>query len=97
MDDTDLSGRLSQNLNLPIANVETMLAGFAEILKEKSENMISVAIPGFGNFLPVKHSEKIVVDVKSGKRYLEPPCVKLEFVASAILKQKIAEKGNGDE
>ena len=56
-----------------------------------------VAIPGFGEFVPVKDDERIELDKESGKRMLLPPMVRLTFEPSSILKSKISANGGGDE
>lgn len=49
----------------------------------------SVAIPGFGTFVTEKISEQTGTDPATGKRMLYPPCVRLTYQPSVLLRKKI--------
>ena len=49
----------------------------------------SVAIPGFGTFVAEKVAEHVDTDPATGKRMLYPPCVRLSYQPSVLLRKKI--------
>lgn len=49
----------------------------------------SVAIPGFGTFVAEKVTERVDTDPVTGKRMLYPPCVRLSYQPSVLLRKKI--------
>ena len=52
-------------------------------------NEDSVAIPGFGAFVAEKVAEHVDTDPDTGKRMLYPPCVRLSYQPSVLLRKKI--------
>jgi DNA-binding protein HU-beta len=87
---------LSKRLDRKSTDVSSLIDGSVSIIKEKCGNLDSIAIPGFGNFIPVKKEEHIAED-ENGKRIMYPPSVELKFESSAILKSKLLEEGGSDE
>ncbi len=87
---------LSRRLDRKTTDVSSLIDGFVSIIKERCSDLDSIAIPGFGNFIPVKKDEYVAVDEK-GKRIMYPPSVELKFESSTILKSKISEEGGSDE
>ena len=87
-----LSGRLERKPE----DIKILIDGFSSLIKEKCGNLSTVAIPGFGEFVPVMDEERVELNA-DGKRMLLPPRVRLTFEPSSILKAKISEKGEGNE
>lgn len=96
MSKTDLSNELANRLNRDVDDVKALLEGFAAMVRSCCGENQTVAMPGFGNFVPRKEDEHIEVDATTNRRMLMPPRVMLHFEPSAILKSKIAEKGGAD-
>ena len=96
MSKTDLSNELANRLNREVDDVKALLEGFASTVRSRCGENRTVALPGFGNFIPQKEDEHIEVDATTNRRVLMPPRVSLRFEPSTILKSKIAEKGGQD-
>ena len=86
---------LSIRLERKPEDIIALLDGFSSLLREKCGEMYTVAVPGFGQFAPVKELERVEIG-DDGRRVLFPPCVVLNFEPSAILKAKIAGKEERD-
>ena len=78
-----LSGRLERKPE----DIKILIDGFSSLIKEKCGNLSTVAIPGFGEFVPVKDEERVELNA-DGKRMLLPPQVRLTFEPSSIFKAK---------
>lgn len=96
MEKNNLTSILSERMKRDKEDVKVLLEGFSNLLKEKFEVSETIALPGFGKFIPNKIDEHIKTDVASGHRTLVPPRVVLDFEPSTILKTKIVEKGGND-
>jgi DNA-binding protein HU-beta/integration host factor subunit alpha len=82
---------MAQRLNLETSTAEKLLEGFVGIIGEECRNQNRVAIPGFGSFQGVKHEEKVVRDLSTGRRLLLPPAIELEFLPGGRLKNEVEE------
>lgn len=91
MDSKTFIARVAKQAGIDTAKATELTAAFASVLRDRASNLDSIAIPGFGNFVAIKHAEKIATDSETGKRTLLPPEIKIEFVASAMLKKQVAE------
>ena len=97
MDSNAFVVALSEKLERKPDDIKILIDGFSSLLKEKCGDLTTVAIPGFGEFVPVKADERVEYDAESGKRMLLPPKVSLTFEPSSILKSKVFAKGGSDE
>ncbi len=97
MDTNAFINALSGKLERKPDEINILIGGLSSFLKENCADLSVVAIPGFGEFVPVKDDERIELDKESGKRMLLPPRVRLTFEPSSILKSKISANGGGDE
>lgn len=91
MDDKTITGSLAASLGRDTADVTALLDSLAAAMKERLCDMDTIAIPGFGEFEPVKDDEKIVADPESGRNMLMPPSITVRFNPSSLLKRKIKE------
>lgn len=80
---------ISKKLSRDPKDINALIDALATVLREKCGSMNSVAIPGFGTFVPIKEEEKIATDLSTGKRLLLPPHISLIFQPSFILRKKI--------
>ena len=88
MNNKQLIKELSKRLNRDEKDVNSLLSGFTNVLKDSLSKLDIIAIPGFGEFEALKKEEYISVDNASGKRVLNPPCIEINFNASSLLKKK---------
>lgn len=91
MESKQLVSIVSQKLSRDQKDINALIEALAATLREKCGNMDSVAIPGFGTFVPIKEEEKISTDLSTGKRILLPPQISLTFQPSVILRKKLLE------
>ncbi len=91
MDNKQFTSQLAERLGADVKYAEGLINVFANVLCDRASNLDSVALPGFGNFVSAKQSEKIAVETSTGKRTLLPPQIKIEFVASAMLKKQVGQ------
>lgn len=89
MDNKRLTEKIARNLGRDKSDVGKLLEAFASIVASRCGQGDTIAIPGFGTFVPEKHRERVVTDLSTGKRTLMPPCVTLDFKVSNVLKNKI--------
>lgn len=89
MDNKSLVTELAKRIDKNPKEVSFLIEGFISVLKDKCDDMDSIAIPGFGTFESKKKFERIVVNPSTGKRMLIPPKISLTFKPSAILKSKL--------
>lgn len=91
MDNKQFTTRLAEKLGADPKYVEGLVSVFANVLRDRAANLDSIALPGFGNFVSAKDNEKIATDPSTGRRTLLPPQIKIEFVASAMLKKQVGQ------
>lgn len=89
MDNKSLVNELAKRIDRSPKEVSSLIEGLISVLKDKCDNMDSIAIPGFGTFESKKKLERIVVNPSTGKKMLIPPKISLVFKPSAILKSKL--------
>lgn len=88
---TELGARIGRDKK----STEALLEAVGQSLMQMCGDLKSVAVPGFGTFVPEKHEEKISRDLSTGRTMLLPPEVVLNFTPASKLR-KIAEKDNGN-
>lgn len=93
MDNKEFIAELSVRIGRSAAETEALVDGLSALLKDHCSSLNSIAVPGFGKFVGEKQLEHIVQDEDTRKRTLYPPEIRLKFEASAILKARLAEKG----
>ena len=89
MNNKQLIKELSKRLNRDEKDVNSLLSGFINVLKDSLSNLDIIAIPGFGEFEAFRKEEYISVDDATGKKVLYPPCIEVNFNASSLLKKKM--------
>jgi len=89
MDNKRLVERVAANLGRSTDDVSKLLEALTGVLQARCSEMRSVAIPSFGTFDPLMHSERVETDAASGKRMLLPPKVELQFKVSRVFKNKL--------
>ncbi len=89
MNNKKLVVELSKRINRDEADVFSLFDGLAVIFKENLIDLNTIAIPGFGEIVPVKIDEQISCDNESGKRILNPPHITVEFKQSALMRKKM--------
>lgn len=89
MDNKNFTTQLSQELGCELKDAVNLMSHFISILRDRATNLDSISLPGFGNFVAVKTPEEVSVDPATHRRVLLPPQIKIEFVASSTLKNKI--------
>ncbi|MDE7407300.1 MAG: HU family DNA-binding protein [Muribaculaceae bacterium] len=89
MDNKQFISLVAQLSHRPVADINNLVLGITECLRESSLAGDSVAIPGFGTFTPIKSDEQIVTDRSTGKKLLLPPELTLNFSSSSVLRKKI--------
>ncbi len=89
MDSKTFNTRLARSLDRSPKQVAELTDALARILCDSAKSLSSIAIPSFGNFVPTKTDEEIVIDRTTGKRLLLPPQITVEFHPAAMLRKKI--------
>ena len=82
---------LSKKMGREPNDIIALIDGLSAIIKDKCGALDSIAIPGFGTFIPLKENEKITTDLSTGKRMLLPPQISLQFQPSTILRKKLTD------
>ncbi|MCD8388011.1 MAG: HU family DNA-binding protein [Bacteroidales bacterium] len=89
MDNKTICARVAKEIGQEPAQAARLIDTFAKVMRERISNLDSIAIPGFGNFVALKLPERVQSESSTGKRTLLPPQIKVEFVASAMLKKQL--------
>ncbi len=90
MDNKTIASALAKAGNHDVKTVQKFIDGMSAALLEHCSALDTVAITGFGKFIPRKIEESVVTDRTTGHRMLLPPEIALEFKAATILKKKIS-------
>lgn len=88
MNNKQLIKELSKRLNRDEKDVNSLLSGFTNVLKDSLSNLDIIAIPGFGEFEALRKEEYISVDEATGKKVLYPPCIEVNFMQVHCLKRR---------
>lgn len=89
MDSKTFNSNLAKTLRRSPEETATLTDALSKLLIEIGSELDSVAIPGFGTFVTEKNDESIVTDEESGRRTLMPPCIKMRFQPSVVLRKKL--------
>ncbi len=90
MDNKAFLSAISKATGRDVAQVSLTIQKLAEILSSYCSEMDAVAIPGFGTFQPVKHSESVEHDSATGRSTLVPPSIQVEFKPSVLLRKSLS-------
>lgn len=91
MDNKAVVTALANKLGREPKDINLLIEGLAEIIKEQCGNMNTIAIPGFGAFEPIKEEERISKDLSTGKTLLLPPNISIAFKPSSLLRKHLSE------
>lgn len=70
------------------ADETTLGNALAEAFATALRQSDTIAVPGFGSFVPVKHDEHIDT-LADGRRILVPPHIAIEFRAGSMLRKHL--------
>lgn len=90
MDNKTFISRLSSQAGLEMKDVSSLIGHLSKIMQEYCAGMDTVAIPGFGSFVPQKNEETVTTDLSTGKRMLLPPEIILVFNPGTKLKKRLS-------
>lgn len=90
MDHKTFINGLSRQCGRDNTETEQLVADLVRIIRETSSELDSVALPGFGSFVPIKEDEYVANDPESGKAMLYPPHVSIKFNAGSMLKKRFS-------
>jgi nucleoid DNA-binding protein len=90
MDNRSFNTNLTQRLDTDAKTASGMADALTELLRNHLAQLDTIAIPGFGTFIPKKTDEYVATDPESGKRMLMPPAVSISFRAGSRLKKSTA-------
>jgi len=89
LDNKTFTARLARALDIDPKDAAERLEAFASIIADRTADLDTVAIPGFGNFTATKHEETISTDLSTGRRMLLPPQIVVNFIPGSMLKKKV--------
>lgn len=72
------------------STAEKIAVALAVALRERCAALDTVAIPGFGNFVPEKRDEHISTDGTTGIRRLMPPSISVQFQPGSKLRKQVS-------
>lgn len=91
MENKEFVALLAKKMKRDTKDVNSLLEGFSQIIKDSLSNLEIVAMPGFGEFVATKEDETIIIDHSTGKRLLLPPQISVSLKASSIMKKRLNE------
>lgn len=89
MDNKQLITRLSKKIELDYKSTQALVSDLFDIMTEAMCSGNSIAVPGFGRFNVVKGEEHVSKDLTTGKTYLFPPRIDINFIPSELLKKAV--------
>ncbi len=92
MDHKAVTGQLAKILGRDSKDITALIDGLATTMRDNLCDMNTVALPGFGEFIPEKEDEHIQNDLSTGQQILIPPSINIKFSPSAILKRKFNDR-----
>ena len=90
MDNKSIVSSLAKIGGYDTKTVQKFIDGMSAALLEHCSALDTVAITGFGKFIPRKIDESVITDHSSGHRMLLPPEISIDFKAATILLKKIS-------
>lgn len=88
MKPVSINSRLSAACEIDSKSVSHMLEALSTVMDEALTEGRTIALPGFGEFSPVKTDEHVTVDA-DGRRMLMPPAINVEFSIGSALKKRL--------
>lgn len=92
MNHRQLTTKLAQRQGRDAKEITSLLTALTTVVRERCAELDTVAIPGFGNFVPTKHDEYISTDLVTGAKMLLPPEITVKFNPSSLLRKKTTEQ-----
>ena len=89
MNNKEFIGGLTAQTSLPEATVTKLVGGLEDLLIGHLEENDTVTVSGFGTFEVKKKMERVSVNPTTGKRFLVPPKLTLNYRQSGTLKDKL--------
>ena len=89
MTQKSITANMATDLSMDQEVVEALTRSLVTTIKEQIAAGNGVAVPGFGQFVPVTYPEKIVNDLSTGKRMMLPPVIEIEFTAAPALTKEL--------
>lgn len=90
MDTRHLISVLSKRTGIEPAQTEQLLRATVSAITEGCAGQNTVAIPAFGSFISEKEEEYSQTDPQTGQRTLYPPCIRVQYRPSVVLRKQIA-------
>lgn len=90
MDSNTFNHKLAKNLNLPSDRTQELLAQAVSLVTSALADMDSVALPGFGEFVPQKYESTVETDPLSGTQMILPPKIVVNFRPSTALQKRLS-------
>ena len=87
MDNRTLTSLLAQRMQTDTKTAARHMASLVDVLAQRLADLDTVAIPGFGNFEPVKRNEHLEHDAEYGRSMLVPPSITVNFKPAARLRK----------
>lgn len=88
MNNKEFINELSKQTNQTVSATTKLVNDTIKIFEEHFQQNDVVTLSGFGSFEVKKKMERISVNPTTGKRYLIPPKLVLNFKQSNVLKEK---------
>jgi nucleoid DNA-binding protein len=87
MDNKSFNTSLTHRLDTDAKTASGMADALTMLLRNHLAQLDTIAIPGFGTFIPTKTDEHVATDPQTGHRKLVPPSISLSFRAGSRLKK----------
>ncbi|MDE7411559.1 MAG: HU family DNA-binding protein [Paramuribaculum sp.] len=89
MNELQLLSHLNERGSFSGDKAQKLLACMVSEIRQNCSDNDTVAIAGFGSFVPMKFDEAIVMDKSSGNKMLLPPSITVVFKPSVVLRKKL--------
>ena len=89
MDKKSFNSRVASQSGTDARTVTQITEALARVAGEILTEGNTVALPGFGDFTPVKTDERIELDAM-GRRMLMPPSISICFTPASALRNKLS-------
>lgn len=89
MEKKTLNSRVAAQVGVDARTSTQLTDALAGVIGDILTDRDSVAIPGFGEFSPIKTDEHISLD-SDGRRLLMPPAITIKFTPGTALRNKLS-------
>jgi len=88
MDNKNITLQAAMAAGCDAQQAQALADAFASAIRDRCAQLDTVAIPGFGSFIPEKKDEYVTTE-SDGRRILMPPHISMSFKPGSMLRKHL--------